>query len=180
MAVAEQELDALVARAEELADRARKRPSWDEARAALTEAGVQRGMAAQITALDILDAAKRQLRAAQTEQRGAKETYDDALTDAEWEADDHFVTEGSKTYLVDGDNRKPMLADDVRKWKTQRAKKSPAVAAARKALDAADEAVAAARDEVDLAEARLSVSKHDLVARVAILQHFTYAIPKER
>lgn len=145
-------------------------PALDAVRSVANESGIRRARTLLRDAPDLLDAAKRQLRSMQMAQRGAKELYDDALLDAEWELDGRFVVEGNKTYLVDGDTKKAMTADERREWKAQQAKRLPAVAQARTALDLAEEATARARDEVDLAEARLMAAKHDLSAAVAELQ----------
>lgn len=188
MAVDERELETLVDRAEALAERARKRPSWDEARAALTEAGVQKGMNAQEAAIDVLDAAQRQLRSAQMAEQSIREDLETVRGEAEWTFGDCFESRGNKTYLVrqpdgtpiDEAAQRSVTADEKRAWITRTIDATLGVKERLADLRKAEEATATARDEVRLAEARLSASKHDLVARVAILQHFTYAIPKER
>lgn len=188
MAVEESELDVLVQRAEDLADRARRRPSWTEARAALTEAGVQHALNAQETALDVLDAAMRQRRTVEAAEQSERDDLETVRGEAEWALTDCFEVRANKTYLAiepDGTpiseaNQRALTADEKRAWIARTVDATPAVRSRVAALRKAEEATAQARDEIRLAEARLSATKHAVVARTAILQHFTYAIPKEQ
>lgn len=148
---------------------AMRMPALDACRAALQEVGIRRARAAVTSAPDLIAAARDALRAAQETEREAKKRLADAVLNAEWELDGRFVVEGNKTYLVDGDERRAMTADDRAKWKAAEARKDPAVAAAETAVSAAEHDVAAARDAVDNAERRFSAAKADLQAAIAEL-----------
>lgn len=145
-------------------------PALDAIRSIANEAGIRRARTMLRDAPDIVEAAKRDLRNAQNVERDARESYDTALLEAEWELDGRFVTEGNKTYLVDGEERRAMTADERKAWKAEQAKRAGSVAAAAKALREAEAATARARDAVDTAENRLTAAKHDLTAAVAELQ----------
>lgn len=153
------------------------RPSLDDARRLIGEAGIPHARSALRSALDVLEAAQRQNREAQQTAQVAQETYDQAVLEAEWELDGRLVREGNKTFLVTpgtaddetDEKRRQLTADEARAWKQAEARKMPAVAEALVALRRANDRVLDTRDAVAVAEKRISACTHELDASVAQL-----------
>lgn len=176
-----------------------RQPTLDEITGMLNESGIRRSRAALAAAPDQLAKAQADHRTAQAALDVARETYDQAVLDAEWLLDDRFVVEGNKTWLVsncevcsgigtspnldscglcrgEGETRKSMTADERKAWKASEARKMRPVAEAAAALRSSDEACLAARDAVGVADKRLAAAKHDLDAAVAELNALSLAL----
>lgn len=165
-----QSLDELADAVDKTVRSVTRTPLLVEARAACREAGIAKARADLIGALDILRHAQDAKRKTEAAERAAKEAHDDALGEAEWELDGRFVQDGNKTFLVDGDDRRQVLADEKAAWKRREARKLPAVARAAKVLAEATEADARARDDVIHAERRFAAARSELTAAVAVLE----------
>jgi hypothetical protein len=166
-------------------------PTLTEARKLIGEAEVPTARANLGTALKALEAAQAAYREAQAIEGAARETWDQAVLDAEWQLDGRFVVEGTKTFLVTpcewhftgGEaecptcggkgERRAMTADERKAWKASEARKLPEVADAQAVLRRAGDAALDARDAVGLADKRISVCKHELDASVAVLACLT-------
>lgn len=162
-----------------------QRPLLDAARAAMNEVGIGAARRSLADALAAYTAAQTNLRTAQAAESLAKSIHDDALRDAEWEADDpaRFVVEGNKTYLVlDVPNdsgempRRQVTAEQRREWVRTQAVKSSTVIDAAHALAIATEDTAMARDAITFAERRLQAARHDLDAAAVQLAALTAAL----
>ena len=169
-------LEDLGNKVDEAVRRVAEPPLLVEARAMLNEAGIVKARAYLRDMPDVLEAAQADFRKAQEAERLAREAYDQALSEAEWELDSRFVVEGNKTYLVDGEERRSMTADERAKWKATEAKKLPSVKSAATALYAAEQHTAAMRDAVAATERRFSAAKHDLEASIAIVSTLRLAL----
>jgi hypothetical protein len=74
-------------------------PTLDAVRAIANEAGIRRARIALAEAPDRLAAAQAAFREAQAAEALAREGYQQALLETEWELDGRFKTDGNKTYL---------------------------------------------------------------------------------
>lgn len=153
-------------RAHEIADRFTARRTFEEARAALNEAGMNRARQRLHDALGEIAKAQTAVREANDVRQRADDALVQADAEAMWELDSRFVVEGNKTYLVDGDERRSMTADERAKWKSLQAQKSLPVIAASDASRAANRAVDSARDALALAERAFSAARADLDAAI--------------
>lgn len=186
-----QTLDELADVADKAADLIRHElamPGSDAVRAAMNDAGIVRARQRVNDALDILDKSQIDYRKAQEAEREAKEAFETALAEAEWELDGRFVTEGNKTFLVtpsptfpdieDATERKAMTADERAKWKSLEARKLPAVAKAASGLRKAEATTADRRDAITIADKTLSAARADLDAAIAVLTAWTAVLPR--
>ena len=195
---AEQQLERLQDRAFELARAALAPATVLIAKAALNEAGIVRSRKNLSDALDKFSNEQITVRAKQELERTAKDAYETAMAEAEWELDSRFVVDGNKTYLVtdedemvdtaaagDGEPklvptgnkvRKAMTADERSKWKSLAARKHSAVKAAYSALRKAEAETATARDALALADKRISACRADVEAATAVVNVFAHAI----
>lgn len=170
---------------------ATRMPALDAMRAVLNEAGIRRARIALAEAPDRLAEAQASYREAQASDIAARENYQQALIESEWDLDGRFLSEGNKTYLripcgdclgdgrvaeekcagCDGigSTRKQMTADERKAWKAGEAARDPGVVEAAKHLRRAEEASAGARDAVSVAEKRLSAAKYEVQAAIAEL-----------
>lgn len=171
---------------EELADAAHalaatftERRTFEEARAALNEAGMNRARQRLFDTLANIEAAQTAVRSRQEPAVRAKENVDQSVTEAEWELDARFVQEGNKTFLVDGDERKPMTADERKAWKQTEARKLDSVLRAIAAQRDADRSLVEARDTLALAELAFRAARADLDAAIATVQTLATGIRKE-
>lgn len=172
-------LDELAEKAEELASAFTERRTFDEARALLQEAGMNRARQSLADALARIAEAQSKLRAAQELAAIRKRQVDEAIAEAEWALDSKFVREGTKTFLViDGKERKAMTADERVKWKQTEARKQPAVADAAAYAAGADSEVGACRDALDHARLAFSAAKHDLEAACVVAQTLAASLPR--
>lgn len=182
----------LAERADELARKMREPSTFVEARAALQEAGVLKARRALAEAVDFIDVSLTSHRSAQEAERQAQDAYDEAIGDAEWELDTHFVTESNKTLLVIKQceyalapnwkefhdpfvehqcrETRPMTADERKAWKANESRRMPAVKAAADELRKATQERDRTKDEIVLAERRFSARKADLAAAVASVE----------
>jgi hypothetical protein len=176
-------------------------PTLDAVRAIANESGIRRARLALAEAPDRLAAAQAAFREAQAAETLAKENYQQALLEAEWELEGQIYSDGNKRYrwitcecLADADFtqvagqkdcpacagvgkvRRNMLADDVKAWKASEAAKQPSVIDAGAWLRRCEEATAAARDAVTVADKRLSAQKLDLQAAIAELTALSLAL----
>lgn len=78
---------------------AMRMPTLDAARAILNEAGIRRSRRDLAEAPDRLAEAQTAFREAQGREALARESYAQALLEAEWSLDDRFKVDGNKTYL---------------------------------------------------------------------------------
>jgi hypothetical protein len=127
--------------------------------------GLPAALEAKVAAIDEALSAKRHSDAALVDARNA---YDDALAVAEIVAARGVVTEGNKTYVVEGDERRPVTADEKRAWIARQAAKNDDVRHAASALRSAELAAAEARDRIVVAERAFSATKYALQASVAL------------
>lgn len=190
----------------EIADRveaevreAMRMPALDAARALLNEVGIRSARRSLADAPDRLAEAQNAFREAQNREAAARESYQQALVEAEWELDGRFHSEGNRVYLrllcdacggnglwgdppsdglegrkcdaCDGlgTTRKQMTADERKAYKASEAAKQPAVVEAGAHLRRAEMDTAAARDAVSVAEKRLSAAKYEVQAAIAEL-----------
>jgi hypothetical protein len=177
----------------EIAEASRK-PDLSAVHEVIREAGIRNARRALAEAPDRLAEAQNLFREAQAVEAAAKQSYGQALIEAEWSLDGQLHKDGNKTYrwvicectvgtpentgepipgcaicAGDGKFRRFMLADDVKSWKAAEAAKVPAVVTAALDLREAEEASATARDAVGVADRRFSAAKYDLQAAVAEL-----------
>ena len=138
--------------------------TFEEARAALNEAGMNRARQRLVDALAGVEKAQGLLREQQEVAAQCKDRLDQVTAEAEWGLDDNFVVEGAKTFLVDGETRKAMTADERKTWKAQAARKHPDVADAAAACRRADADLNACRDQADHSRLAFSAAKNDLAA----------------
>lgn len=155
-----------------------KIPGTDAVRMALNDAGIVRARTLLESRLVELEATQTDYRKAQTAERDAKEALASAESEAEWELDGRFVSEGNKTFLVTGEDRKAMTADERAKWKSIEARKVPAVAKAAEVLRKAEALTADRRDAVTIADKSLSAARADLDAAIATLNAWTAVLPR--
>jgi hypothetical protein len=144
-------------------------PRLEAIRQALNETGIRRARAAVTAAPIRIAEAAEALRNAQEAEREAKQRVADEVLNAEWAAEGALIQEGSKWFLVDGETRRPMLAEDRARWKAAEAAKQPAVMAATEKARTASHAVAVARDALATEERRFSAAKADLSGAIAEL-----------
>lgn len=155
----------------------------------IREAGIRRARAALAEAPDHLAEAQAAYREAQAIEGAARERYQQALVEAEWEVAGQVFSDGNKKYRWvpcgehgdgeptplctecngSGRYRLFMLADDVAKWKAATAASQAAVVLLATALRRAEEDTAAARDAVGVADKRLSAAKYEVQAAIAEL-----------
>lgn len=172
-----EDLAELGARIEEQVAETLRLPALDAARALANEAGLVRARGVLRDAPALLSAAQEAYRSCQQREAEAKEFYETALAEAEWELDESFVTEGNKTYLVLADDkRQAMTADERAKWKTMAARKAPAVAGAAEALRKAEAERQAGADGVAYAERCFTAARLEVEAAIAQLAALTTAI----
>lgn len=171
----EEQIAALAAKVDQVLHH--RTPTLDEARGACNEAGVHAARKALRDSLERIEAAQTAKRAADEELRIAAENETDALTDAEWELDIHFETEGNKTYLMLSDGtRKAMTADERKAWKASKAKQSPTVVGSVNRRRAAEQQVAETRHMLELADKYHQVCRADLEAACAVLATIRLAL----
>jgi hypothetical protein len=178
--------DALVGRIVAEIQAAIAKPDLSAVHEVIREAGIRNARRKLAEAPDRLAEAQASFREAQGREALAKESYAQALLEAEWEVDGNLHKDGNKTYRwVDcecggavkdcaicagaGQFRKFMLADDVKAYKASEAAKVPAVVVVAAELRRCEMDTAAARDAVTVAEKRLSACRADLEAAVAEL-----------
>lgn len=181
-------------------------PALDAGRALANEVGLRRARGAVAAGPDLIAAAQDAYRNAQAKEREAKDSYDGALIEAEWELDAQFHTEGNRVYLriecdecdgrgkvgTDADTakcercdgigsaRKSMTADERKAWKAAEAAKLPVVKAAAINLRAAEEHTASARDGIEVARTRISAARHELEAAIAELGVLSLSLGSKR
>lgn len=173
---ARQQLGELAGRVDQaLADTVRL-PTLDDARAACNEVGIHDARRNLAGSLDLIADAQTAKRGADDELKLLTEAVDAAVLEAEWELDGQFVTEANKTFLVVGDDRRQMTADERKAWKQAHALKHPTVAAALAARRAGESRANEARDALALAERRFSACKANLAAAVAQLETLRAAL----
>lgn len=161
-------------------------PTLDAVRAIANEAGIRRARIALAEAPDRLAAAQAAYRDAQAVEAAARESYQQALMEAEWEVDGDIHKDGNKTYRwlaceCDGNvkdcpvcagagkTRRFMLADEVKTWRSAEAAKNSHVIVFAARLHTAEENTAAARDALGVADKRLSAAKYEVQAAIAEL-----------
>lgn len=139
--------------------------------------GYPQAIAAQEAALIAQESARAEVKV-------LRDRLADALADTEDELEDRFVKDGSKHYIVDGQDvagnevRKQVLADEWKAARERAAAKHPAVVAVQAKLDAAEWDLSMARVAVTTAEARVSAAKAELQAAIAVLQTQAAAHPR--
>lgn len=176
-----------------------QRRTFEEARAALREAGMYQARAALQLAVE--DIAQAQTDVVDTTQREkqARDALDQAMAEAEWELDGRFVSEGNKVFLVEtcqelhdpADDaapcaacggtckvRRQMTADERRQWKQIEARKNPTVHDALARLADAERSVLETKHNLALAERAFSAKKHDLDAAIACVGILAASITK--
>jgi hypothetical protein len=182
-----------------------QRRTFEEARAALREAGMYQARAALWTAVE--DIAQAQTDVVQWTQmeKQARDGLDQATAQAEWDLDGRFVSEGNKTFLVEpcaacggagyqveagdghvdcdacaatGKVRRQMTADDRRQWKQLEARKNAAVRDALALVADAERGVLETKHNLALAERAFSAKKHDLDAAIACVGILAASITK--
>lgn len=152
----------------------------DQVRAALNESGIRHARKLVEDSPDLLDNALGHLLAAKEKEEAAQDAYDKALLAAEWELDGRFDYAGNKTYLVTGDDRKAMTADERARWKAAEALKLPDVATARALLKAAQHDVAVAANDLKVAEKRVGAARTICEAAIAELNAFSHTLKDGR
>lgn len=161
-----------------LGDLAQQR-TFEEARAALNEAGIVAARRRVFDGLDRIEAAQARVRAARQLEQLRAEAVDQAMAAAEWGLDSRFVKEGAKTFLVDGDERRAMTADERKQWKQAEARKDPAVVDARALYAGAELELATCKDELVVAEKAFSAARGDLDAAIATVTTLAASIKKD-
>lgn len=156
-----------------------QRRTFEEARAALNEAGMLRARQRLVDALATIEAAQAKVRAAQELAALRKTALDQALAEAEWELDGRFVSEGNKTFLVVGDERKQMTADERKTWKQTEARKLGTVVHAAATHAGAESNLNASRDALTHAELAFRAARADLDAAIATVSLFAQSLKKE-
>lgn len=156
-----------------------QRRTFDEARAALNEAGMHRARQRLTDSLAAIETAQTKLRSAKDVAGIRKTQSEQALAEAEWELDYRFEVTGNKTFLVTGDERKPMTADERRDWKRVEARKDEAVQHAVAMLAGADSEVAVCTDALDHARLAFSAARADLDAAITTVRILGASITKE-
>lgn len=155
------------------------RRTFEEARAALNEAGMHAARRRLDEALAAIEKRQTMLREQRAVVQQTADNLDQALADAEWELDARFVHEGNKWFLVDGDERRQMTADERRDWKAREAAKNPDVDVKRGAHRQAQFDLDACKDAVDFAELAFRAARADLDAAIASVETLTTGIRKE-
>lgn len=178
-------LHELVDKADQAVAAAQTHHTFEEARAALTEAGMARSRRRVDDALQAIDVSQAAVRSAHTAVRTERDHFDQAVAEVEWELDAEFVAEGNKTFLVlndaDGEPvRKQMTADERRDWKTREAAKNPRVRQHRARVLDAEAVLAEARDGLTLAEKQFTAARIDLEAAIATVTTLAASIRKEQ
>lgn len=176
-----------------------------ELRAVANESRIVPARQALADALAHIGDAQRDVRAAQEEERNAKENLADALTEAEWETREQRIEKQSnKTWWVTDDDETEMVpvaaagphggevvgpqptgrklrvqvtADEARDRLAREARKHPTVIEADTAVRKAEDATYAARDRLTLAEKRFSAAKADVQAACAQLTALANTLP---
>lgn len=161
------ELEEMAEKAEALADKFVGRRTFDEARAALNEAGMLKARQRLHDALDNIVERQAMVREQQVVVQRLGDLLDQAIAAAEWELDARFVTEGAKTFLVDGDERRQMTADQRKDWKKLEALRQPEVSAAHKAHREAQFDLDACKDAAIVADKAFAAARADLDAAIA-------------
>lgn len=170
----------LAEQAHELAAKFTERRTFEEARAALNEAGMLRARQRLADALAAIETAQQAVRETADVAKRLNGAVDVFANEVEWELDARFVTEGAKTYLLmANDERKAMTADERAKWKASEARKHESVRNARRLASEADMENAAAKDALALAEKAFSAARHDLDAAIATVQILAASLKKE-
>lgn len=176
-AVAEADpLEELADKADALMRKAMQPALIVSARAALNEAGLMRARKYLVDAVDLYDSALAAKRASYAAMRDAERRYTDAVAEAAYALDGRFVVEGNKTFLVDGDQRRAMTADERRDWKERQARRDPDVVVAGRDFAAAQSDHERCVDELHLAEMRFKASRIDVEASVAHVRILAEAI----
>lgn len=175
-------------------------PLLSVVRGLMNEVGIQKRTSeldAAVRALydgpDLVKNARESLVAAQERERQARESYEAAVIEAEWNLDGKFVSEGNKTYLVvwhtadscdrataeakgwefipdaaDGEGawqeRRQMTADERRQWVKRTAAEARNVLPLASDLRGAEHAVAMAKVDVERAEDRWHAARYALDA----------------
>lgn len=168
----EQALSTLAERIELAVENSIATIALETARAMANEAGLHRFQDMLLDALDQLDAARSRKRKAVAALDQAKSDYDSAVAEAEWALNGNFETRSNKSWLarnLDGtaipeDEQRSMTADERRDWITRAAARVPAVAKAKRELDAVTEHIAQANDEIAMAERGAKAAEHLLDA----------------
>lgn len=183
------DLSELAEQVEREVSAAMRMPTLDAMRALLNESGIRRARVALAQAPDRLAEAQNAYREAQAVEGLARESYGQALAEADWELDGQVHTDGNKRYRWvpceclavshdatncpvcsgSGQVRRFMLADEVKTWKAAEAANHHAVVGPLGELRRAEEATAAARDALNVAEKRLSAAKYEVQAAIAEL-----------
>lgn len=177
----------LAEQADDLARKFVERRTFDEARAALNEAGMNKARQRLHDALKTIEQTQATLRSVQDAAQQMKARVDQALAEAEWELDARFYIAGNKTFLVlnpaDGtelpENLKAMTADERAKWKQTEARKQTTVLDALAAQREADRLVAEGRDALTVAELAFRAARADLDAAIATVQILGQSLKKE-
>lgn len=146
------------------------------AREAAQEAGVSRARTYLGDALDLYDGALQAKRAAYAAMRDAERRYDDAVAEAAYVLDGRFESSGNKTFLIDGEQRVPMTADERKAWKDRHARKDPEVRKVEAEYRKAEADYERCTDELHLAERRFTAARIDLEAAVAHLSVLEVAL----
>lgn len=169
----------LAEKAEDLARAFSARRTFEEARAALNEAGMLRARHRVDDTLDAIPVAQAKVRGAAEGVAQQRANFEQVLLEAEWELDSRFVVEGNKTFLVDGDDRRQMTADERKTWKQAEARKHKSVRISADALRAAEQNLAEAKDALSFAELAFRAARADLDAAISTVGVLAASIRKE-
>ena len=184
MTVTDTSLEELADKADRAAAALIQRRTFEEARAALNEAGMLRARNLLWDSVDRIAAAQASVRVAADAVRYSKQLLDRTLGEVEWELDAEFVFEGAKAFLVVNDEngepvRKSMTADQRKEWKRLEARKTPKVRTCLDALEADEAILAASRDELTVAEKFNQAARADVDAAIATVTTLAASIKKE-
>lgn len=153
--------------AEAALDRAEAPANLTAAHQAIHDSGLGRSRKLLADAVDLYDNALAAKRAAYAAMRDAERRYQDTLAEVAYSLDGRFEVAGNKTYLVQGDERRAMTADERRDWKERTARQDPEVAAAALDLRKAEAEHERCVDELHLAERRCTAARIDVEAAIA-------------
>jgi hypothetical protein len=140
-----------------------------------------------VDAVDAVDHALTDLRTKQDAERLARETYDEALTEATWALGEHFATRSNKQWLAKDADGTPIAEEQQRsydaaarkEWLEYHAARTQAVRLAKRDLRDAEENTQQSRDALTVAEKRFTAARHSLDAAAAQLHALVRATPRE-
>ncbi len=137
------------------------------------KAGLHSTPATLDAAILAYEAAQKAHRVAKAAWDEAKAVHDDALAMTEYDLGSSIVKEASKTFIVTGDDRRQVTADEAKDWVKREAAKDPEVITAAKALRAAETHKDETVDGLALADRRISAAKHNVDAAIALARLLT-------